>query len=111
MPGVATSVGVFRVERRTQGGQEQLGQAEVEDLDVPVLRDKDVLGLDVAVDDPLLVRRGEALRDLDACSSTAFFGGRGAPSFSRSDSPCRSSETMNGLPSCVPTSWTTRMLG
>ena len=32
---------------------------------MPVLRDEDVLGLDVAVDDPLLVRRGEAVRDLD----------------------------------------------
>jgi len=32
---------------------------------VPVLRDEDVLGLDVAVNDPLLVRRGEAMRDLD----------------------------------------------
>jgi len=32
---------------------------------VPILRDEDVLGLDVAVDDPFLVRRGEAVRDLD----------------------------------------------
>src|SRR5262249_22528675 len=41
-----------------------LGEAEVEDLDVAVLRDEEVLGLQVAVDDPLLVRRGEPLRDL-----------------------------------------------
>ena len=42
----------------------QLGEAEVEDLDAAVLRDEEVLGLQVAVDDPLLVRRGEAVRDL-----------------------------------------------
>ena len=34
----------------------QLGQAEVEDLDAAVLRDEEVLGLQVPVDDPLLVR-------------------------------------------------------
>ena len=44
--------------------QLQLRQAEVEDLDPPVLRQKDVLGLQVPVHDPLLVRRGETLRDL-----------------------------------------------
>jgi hypothetical protein len=36
------------------------GQAEVEDLDLPVVLDKDVLRLDVAVDDALRVRLGEA---------------------------------------------------
>src|SRR4029453_12289473 len=43
----------------------QLRQAEVENLDPPVLGDEQVLGLEVPVDDPLLVRRGEAARDLD----------------------------------------------
>ena len=43
----------------------QLRQAEVEDLDAPVLRHEQVLGLQVPVDDPLLVRRREAARDLD----------------------------------------------
>ena len=42
----------------------QLREAEVEDLDAPVLRDEEVLGLQVAVDDALLVRGGEAVRDL-----------------------------------------------
>ena len=42
----------------------QLRETEVEDLDAPVLRQEQVLGLQVAVDDPLLVRRGEAPRDL-----------------------------------------------
>ena len=43
----------------------QLREAEVEDLDPPVLRQEQVLRLQVPVDDPLLVRRGESLRDLD----------------------------------------------
>ena len=43
----------------------QLREAEVEDLDAAVPRHEDVLGLQVAVDDPFLVRRGEAVGDLD----------------------------------------------
>ena len=39
-------------------------ETEVEDLGVAVLRQKDVLGLDVAVDDPLLVGSREPLRNL-----------------------------------------------
>ena len=42
----------------------RLGEAEVEDLDLPVGRELDVGGLEVAVDDPLLVRRLERLGDL-----------------------------------------------
>jgi hypothetical protein len=42
----------------------QLGQTEVENLDSPVVRNEEILGLQVAVDDPLLVRGGEALRGL-----------------------------------------------
>ena len=42
----------------------QLREAEVEDLETAVFGDEQVLGLQVAVDDPLLVRRGEAVRDL-----------------------------------------------
>ena len=42
----------------------QLRQAEVEDLDPAVPRDEEVLGLQVPVDDPLLVRGGQAVRDL-----------------------------------------------
>jgi len=40
------------------------GQAEVEELRVPVLRQEDVFGLGVAVDDPLPVRRRETFRHL-----------------------------------------------
>ena len=42
----------------------QLGEAEVEDLDASVFGDEDVLGLQVAVDDALLVRGRQALGDL-----------------------------------------------
>ena len=42
----------------------QLGQAEVEDLDAAVLGDEDVVRLEIAVDDALVVGRGEALGDL-----------------------------------------------
>ena len=42
----------------------QLGEAEVEDLDAAVARDEDVVRLQVAVDDALLVRGGQAPGDL-----------------------------------------------
>ena len=43
----------------------QLRQSEVEDLDAVVRRDEQVLGLEIAMDDPLLVRRREPARDGD----------------------------------------------
>ncbi len=43
---------------------QELGEAEVEDLDRPVLRDHDVFGLQVPVNDPGLVRLGEAVGHL-----------------------------------------------
>ena len=42
----------------------ELGEAEVEDLDAAFVRDEEVLGLQVPVDDPLVVRGGEAVGDL-----------------------------------------------
>ena len=42
----------------------QLGEAEVEDLDAASSGDEEVLGLQVPVDDPFLVRRRQALGDL-----------------------------------------------
>ena len=42
----------------------ELGEAEVEDLDAARVRDEEVLGLQIPVDDPLVVRGGEAVRDL-----------------------------------------------
>ncbi len=46
-------------------GVRELGEAEVEDLHPAVVGDEDVLGLQVPVDDPLLVRGGEAVDDLE----------------------------------------------
>ena len=46
-------------------GVRQLRQAEVEDLHAAVVGDEEVLGLQVPVDDPLLVRGGEAVDDLE----------------------------------------------
>ena len=47
-------------------GLEQFGQAEVDDLRVAVFRNKEVVRLDVAVDDAFLVRLGETVGDLKA---------------------------------------------
>ena len=44
----------------------ELGDAEVEDLDEAVLGQEQVLGLEVPVDDALVVGGGEAEQDLDA---------------------------------------------
>ena len=52
----------------------ELREAEVEDLDAAVLRDEDVLGLQVPVDDALLVRRGEAEGDLRRVVERAALG-------------------------------------
>ena len=61
---------VLRLRRRARfvAGLLVLGplrQTEVEDLQVAVFRDEEVFGLQVSVDDPLLVRRGEAFGDLE----------------------------------------------
>ena len=54
-----------RVSRRRRAGFEQLGQAEVGELGVAVLRDEDVVGLDVAVQDAGGVRGRQAVGDAD----------------------------------------------
>ena len=59
-----------RDRRRDVGGAagalrlHELGEAEVEDLEVPVARDHEVVGLQVAVDDAVGVGAGEAARRL-----------------------------------------------
>ena len=72
----------------------QLRQPEVQDLDPAVLRQKQVLGLQVPVDDPLLVRRGETLGDLHRVLDRLAHGHRARASRLRSVSPSRSSVTM-----------------
>ena len=54
----------------------ELGQAEIQDLHPPVLRHEDVLGLQVAMDDPLLVRRCQPVRDLQRVVRAPCVAGR-----------------------------------
>jgi hypothetical protein len=54
----------IRLRRRRPFGLRQLRQTEVENLDSPVVNQEQVFGLQVPVNDPLLVRRREATRDL-----------------------------------------------
>ena len=53
------------LEGARERGAPELGEAEVEDLHPAVAGQEDVVGLEVAVDDPLLVGGGEAAGDLD----------------------------------------------
>src|SRR5207302_8260590 len=43
---------------------EELRDAEIKDLQAPLIRDEEVFWLQVPVHDPCLVRRGEAVREL-----------------------------------------------
>src|SRR5260370_38527654 len=43
----------------------KLGQPKVEDLNAPILGNEDVVGLEVAMDEGMIVSRGKAPRDLD----------------------------------------------
>jgi hypothetical protein len=52
-----------RLARRGLARLEELREAEIEDFDLAVLVQHDVLGLEIAVDDPLLVRLGQRARD------------------------------------------------
>ena len=54
-------------------------EAEVQDLDDPVLRDEQVLGLQVPVDDRLVVRRGEPVRHLQRVVHGLARGDRARP--------------------------------
>jgi hypothetical protein len=61
MPGsVAATVGVG-----AGRGRHGPRQAEVENLDLPVLQEKHVLGFQVAMDDVMFVGRGQAPSDVD----------------------------------------------
>src|SRR5437762_12793044 len=58
---------------QTVSGRER-PQSEVENLDTAVRGDKHILGLEVAVDDPLLVRRREATSDGDGVADRLAHG-------------------------------------
>jgi hypothetical protein len=49
----------------TEASPPMARQAEVQDLHAAIAGDEEVLRLEIAVDDPLLVRRGQAAGDLD----------------------------------------------
>ena len=72
---------------------DQLGEAEVEDLGAAVGGDEDVLRLQVAVDDALLVRGRQALRDLARQVGGRPRRERPALRAARSVSPSSSSDT------------------
>ena len=89
----------FRVSRK-------LRQTEVQNLGFTARGDEDVCGLDIAMDDALLVRRFQRIGDLNR-EAQYFIGGRGAAFEAiRSRSVCPSSNgiTMKGWPSCSPNS-------
>src|SRR5262249_59798606 len=44
---------------------DELGEPEIQDLHAAVRGEEDVLGFEVAVDDPLVMSRGEAVRDAE----------------------------------------------
>jgi hypothetical protein len=48
---------------------DQLGQAEVQDLDPPVIGDEQVVGLEIEAEDTFGMRRREALQICTACST------------------------------------------
>ena len=75
--------------------------------------EQDVLGLDVAVDDAVLVgvveRAGRLARRCGAASSTGSW--RSRRSRSRSDSPSTNGMVNQSWPAASPESWTVRMWG
>ena len=62
---VSPQAGVSAAALEGRPRAQELGQAEVDDLDVPRLREHHVLRLEVAVDDAAGVGLGEPLRHLD----------------------------------------------
>jgi len=62
-PGLGLEGSRWRFGREVLFGQLQLGKPEVEDLDAPVSREEHIFGLEVTVDDALVVCRGQAIGD------------------------------------------------
>ncbi len=71
-PGVECGPGAPIVEASGVDGLDELRQPEVDDLRVAVVGDHHVGRLQIAVNQALLVRAAEALRDLDAEVERAF---------------------------------------
>ena len=82
----------------TPSGALHLREAEVEDLDPAVAGQEHVVGLEVAVDDVLAVRRGEAVRDAGRDLGGLARRDRPRAIRSRSVSPSSSSVTRYGAP-------------
>jgi hypothetical protein len=55
---------------------DELGQAKVENLRVPVRHEEDVLGLQIAVNDALVVRGGQSVCDVHGIVDRASHGKR-----------------------------------
>ena len=77
---------------------------EVQDLDPALASQEQVLRLEIAVQHAVGVCDIEPLGDLDAVFHGFALGMRPVPRRERRVSPSRSSETMNGVPLCSPTS-------
>ncbi len=56
----------------------QFGQAEVQDLDPPVFREEQILRLEVAMNDPFFVGRGQAMCDLQGVIQSLAYRERSA---------------------------------
>ena len=99
-PGMRCGLGLARLPGIVAG--DELGDTEVDELRRPFLRQKDVGGLDVTVDDGLAVGRVQPQTELDGdVDDERRRDGAGAESARRccSVSPSSSSIAMNGWPS------------
>ena len=52
--------------------QTELGQTEISDLDMSIVVDQQILGLEVSVNDVLLVEVHQSVQDLDKVESSIF---------------------------------------
>ena len=87
-------------------------QPEVEDLEAPVAGDEQVLGLEVAVDDALVVRRREARSGLAPRTQPPFAAAAARRAARRAGSaPSSSSITAYAIVPAWPRSWIARMFG
>src|SRR6267378_2323297 len=90
---------------------EQLGQSKVEDLQAAILEQEEVLRLEVAVQDTVLVGGGEAARELQGEIRRLWRLQRSFREPRAQRAAAQELRTMKGTPSCTPTSWSARTLG